>query len=85
VSTCPLVDGVPVTATPLTLATVGPGYVPDRSPLADPVGVREFVRRESLPAAKVPAVVPAAGAGGVPCVWSPRAYVMAAPAAEACP
>ena len=31
-------EGVPVTATPLTFATVGPGYEPLRSPLAAPEG-----------------------------------------------
>ena len=43
--------------TPL-VARVGFGYVPVRSPPADPLGVRESERRESLPWHDVPEVVP---------------------------
>ena len=55
---CPEVRELTVTDVPLIFATVGDGYVPERSPLAVPLGARESERRESLPAATVFAAVP---------------------------
>jgi hypothetical protein len=46
----------PDSAVPLIFATVGPGYVPDRSPDAVPDGAREFVVVESVAARGLPAV-----------------------------
>jgi hypothetical protein len=60
VSTWPAV-GVAGTVVPLILATVGPGYVPERSPDAVPLGARLFVVVGSV--AESGPAVPAATVG----------------------
>ena len=52
------VVGPAVSRRPLAWLTVGLGYVPPRSPPAEPVGVRASERRLSLPWHDVPEVVP---------------------------
>src|SRR5262245_65691338 len=55
---------------PVDLVTVGLGEDPDRSPLAVPLGAREFESRESLPAHAEVALVPRVRMDAVPAAWS---------------